>query len=243
PICNMNQFMSKTWAKHLNHLFDSPEYNSILQELHKIKFYPPPEDVFRFSIYFDIEKTKVVIIGQDPYHNEGQAMGLAFSVKENMKIPPSLRNIYKEVYKKEKILINTHNYELERLRLEKWISSKHNENVFAYNGCLIRWARQGVLLLNGSLTVQKNKPGSHMKLWENFTNEIIKKINDLSKNTVFLLWGNYAKKKKDFIDQGKHKILEAGHPSPFSAKYFFGCNHFELANEYLKIHGKKEIQW
>ncbi|KAG0434158.1 Uracil-DNA glycosylase 2 [Dictyocoela muelleri] len=244
-ICNLKQFMSENWLLHLNHLFDTDDYNLIIQELHKNKFYPVPENVFRFSKYFDLEDTKVVIIGQDPYHNEGQAMGLAFSVDKNVKIPPSLINIYKEVYKcqvRQKLDFRTKQNVYNCI--DQWINNvKKEDKIITYNGSLIRWAQQGVLLLNGSLTVQKHKPGSHMKMWEKFTDEIIKKINEKCKNTVFLLWGNYAKKKSQFIDKNKHKVLEAGHPSPFSVKKFLGCNHFELTNEYLKIHGKDEILW
>ena len=163
---------------------------------------------------------KVVIIGQDPYHGEGQANGLCFAVSENVSIPPSLRNIYKE------------------------IKSDLDTDCLP-TGDLSRWARQGVLLLNTTLTVRANTPGSHQgKGWEEFTDEVIKKLSDEKEHIVFILWGNYAKKKGKIIDRKKHLVLESAHPSPFSAHSgFFGCKHFSKTNTYLKKWGKVKIEW
>lgn len=184
--------------------------------------YPPKELIFAAFDYCNFADLKVVIIGQDPYHVEGEANGLCFSVNENMKIPPSLRNIFREL-----------NSDLDSLFLP---SSRNLE----------RWAEQGVLLLNATLTVQKDKPNSHKHLnWGKFTDTVIQEISDKKSNVVFLLWGNFAHKKGLKIDRTKHLVLESGHPSPMSANQgkWFGNKHFSKTNDYLKSNGIQEINW
>ncbi|MGD9901182.1 MAG: uracil-DNA glycosylase [Spirochaetales bacterium] len=182
--------------------------------------YPPKEEVFSALNLLKLSNIKVVIIGQDPYHQKGQAQGLCFSVKDGVQIPPSLQNIYKEL----------------------------NTDLGCYipnTGNLTKWARQGVLLLNTVLTVEDSKPNSHrFKGWENFTLEIIKKVNAQNNRLVFLLWGNNAKDFKQYIDLKKHLVLTAPHPSPLSAySGFMGCKHFSKTNEFLKVNGQKIIDW
>lgn len=181
-------------------------------------FYPPPELVFNAFNHFNFADLKVVILGQDPYINEGEAMGLAFSVPNGIKIPPSLVNIYKEI---------------------KTDLGKESPK----SGDLTRWVNQGILLLNSALTVKCGKSNSHQTYWIDYTDKLIKYISDHSKNIVFILWGNNAKSKKKYIDKTKHLILESGHPSPLSYQYFEGNHHFSKCNEYLKKIGKKEIDW
>jgi uracil-DNA glycosylase len=168
----------------------------------------------------------VVILGQDPYHGEGQAEGLCFSVPRGVKLPPSLQNIFKEL-------------------ASDLQDKKYLENIEKRSGHLAKWGKQGVFLLNSVLTVEEGKPGSHAnKGWETFTDEVIKKISEHKTGVVFLLWGNYAIKKKSLIDQRKHFVLTAPHPSPFSAHTgFFGCKHFSKTNEILKKQGKSEVDW
>ncbi len=182
--------------------------------------FPAEENIFRAFSKTSLAEVKVVILGQDPYHGPNQANGLAFSVSSDMKLPPSLKNIYKELQQD----INGQFYQL---------------------GDLTPWAEQGVLLLNATLTVNKSKPGSHQKQgWERFTDAVIKQLSNEKKHIVFLLWGNYARAKKVLIDESKHLVLEAAHPSPFSAhRGFFGTNHFSKTNEYLHKNGKSEINW
>src|SRR5574344_1422156 len=183
--------------------------------------YPKGKDIFNAFSYAPFEKLKVVIIGQDPYHEENQAMGLSFSVPVGVQIPPSLRNIYKEL----------------SLEIPGFTIPDH--------GNLIPWARQGVLLLNACLTVEEGKPLSHQKIgWEQFTDGVIKAINDKCENLVFMLWGNPAQQKGACIDANKHLVLKCAHPSPLSAsRGFFGCHHFSKANQYLIAHHKKPIDW
>lgn len=183
--------------------------------------YPSPKDVFRAFDMCPFDKAKVVIIGQDPYHGHKQANGLCFAVHEGITVPPSLKNIFKEI--------------------ESDLGIKPDVT----NGDLTRWAEQGVLLLNATLTVRANTPGSHQdKGWEEFTDAAIRKLSDEREHLVFILWGNYAKKKGAVIDRTKHLVLEAQHPSPFSAyNGFFGCKHFSKTNEYLREHGLDEINW
>lgn len=166
------------------------------------------------------EKIKVVILGQDPYHGVGEAHGLAFSVGKNVKVPPSLQNIYKELNRDLGLKIPN-------------------------NGFLLKWAKQGVLLLNSTLTVQKDKPGSHQnKGWETFTDNVIKAINEKEEPVVFMLWGNFAKSKASLITNPKHLVLMSSHPSPFSVKYGFeGCSHFSKANKFLEENGIEPIDW
>lgn len=182
--------------------------------------FPKRENIFRAFKLTEYDKVKVVILGQDPYHDVNQANGLAFSVNEGVKLPPSLVNIYKEI---------TNEY----------------GGVIPKNGDLESWAKQGVLLLNTVLTVRAHMPNSHKnKGWETFTDEVIRKLNDKSKPIVFLLWGNNAKRKKSLIDTNKHYVLESVHPSPLSShRGFFGCNHFIKVNEILNYLNEGEIKW
>jgi uracil-DNA glycosylase len=182
--------------------------------------FPQPTQVFKAFELCPFPAVKVVILGQDPYHGAGQAHGLAFSVPEDIAIPPSLRNIYKELENDVKITTPS-------------------------SGNLEHWARQGVLLLNATLTVEASNPGSHQSYgWETFTNAVIKNIAIEKEHIVFLLWGASAIKKKVLIDESKHLVLTAPHPSPLSAhRGFFGCKHFSTTNSYLKQNGLSEIIW
>lgn len=182
--------------------------------------YPPMEDIYNALKITDYNDAKAVILGQDPYHGEGEAHGLAFSVKKGVKIPPSLLNIYKELHNS----------------LGCYIPN---------NGYLEKWARQGVLLLNTALTVRKDIANSHSgKGWELLTDFIIKELNKREKPMVFMLWGNNAKSKAWFIDSNKHLVLTSVHPSPLSAsRGFFGCNHFKKANDFLVKNGQTAIDW
>jgi uracil-DNA glycosylase len=216
--------LDKSWTKILKPEFNADYYQNLLefvkQERKKTTVYPKITDIFRAFKTTPFESIKVVIIGQDPYHGEGQAHGLSFSVEDGIKLPPSLKNIFKELHADVGCTIPE-------------------------NGNLYKWAEQGVLLLNSVLTVEKSKPGSHRNQgWETFTDNIIKKISEKRSNIVFLLWGNYAIEKENLIDSQKHCILKAPHPSPFSAyQGFFGCKHFSKTNEYLEKGGMNEINW
>jgi len=192
------------------------------KQAHKT-IYPASENIFSAFHCTPFKNIKVVIIGQDPYHGENQAHGMSFSVpKSQEKIPPSLKNIFKEIS-----------------------SEFPNENFIPTNGNLEYLAKQGVFLLNTTLTVEVHKAGSHQKKgWEIFTDAVIQTLSEKNKNIVFLLWGSFAQKKSLLIDETKHCILNAPHPSPLSAyRGFFGCNHFVEANEYLRKHNKSEIDW
>jgi uracil-DNA glycosylase len=181
--------------------------------------YPAGGLIFNAFDTTPFQDVKVVILGQDPYHNPGEAMGLSFSVPQGIKTPPSLQNIYKEINADLALSIPTH-------------------------GDLTSWAEQGVFLLNAILTVEKNLPASHQKIgWQFFTDAIIKKLSTERAGIVFMLWGNFAKKKKELIDTSKHLVLEAAHPSPLAGGAFFGCKHFSQANDYLKKNGAKTIDW
>ncbi|WP_101772690.1 uracil-DNA glycosylase [Peptostreptococcus faecalis] len=184
------------------------------------KIFPQMNDIFNALKITSYKDTRVVILGQDPYHNDGQAHGLAFSVKPGIKSPPSLNNIFKEL-------------------------SNELGCYIPNNGCLNSWAQQGVLLLNTALTVRAHEANSHSgKGWEILTDNIIKKLNDRDKSVIFILWGANARNKKKIIDSSRHFILEAPHPSPLSAhRGFFGCNHFAQTNEYLVKNGEKKIDW
>jgi uracil-DNA glycosylase len=216
--------IAPSWKSKLDSEFQKPYFEQLIQfvkqEYQHNTVYPPGKEIFRAFDYVDFNDLKVVIIGQDPYHGPGQANGLCFSVHEGVSIPPSLKNIFKEI----------------QHDLGKPIPK---------NGELERWARQGVLLLNATLTVRASSPGSHQnKGWESFTDAVIRKISDEKSNIVFLLWGAYAQKKGEIIDRNKHLVLMSAHPSPFSAdRGFFGCKHFSKTNEYLKSKGIKEIDW
>lgn len=208
----LSQEFNKKYFKELEHFVD--------QERCDYNIFPNEENVFRAFDLCPFDKLKVVIIGQDPYHGLGQANGLCFSVNDGVKLPPSLKNIYKEL-KSDLDLDLTH------------------------SGNLDFWAEQGVLLLNATLTVREKVPGSHQKKgWEQFTDSIIKKINETKKNVVFLLWGAYAQKKCENIDEEVHLIIKSSHPSPFSVhKGFFGSKPFSKTNEYLTSTGQKPIDW
>ena len=182
--------------------------------------YPSMFDIYNSLKFTDYDDVKIVILGQDPYHGEGEAHGLAFSVKQGIAIPPSLQNIYKELHNS----------------LGCYIPN---------NGYLKKWADQGVLLLNTSLTVRKDMANSHRgKGWETFTDQVIKLLNKREKQVIFMLWGKNAKEKSWLIDRTRHAVLTAAHPSPLSAsRGFFGCNHFAFANEILKNNGQTPIDW
>lgn len=213
-----------SWKRALREEFEKPYFGTLTRfvrgEYAKRTVYPPPKDIFRAFDRCPFEKVKVVILGQDPYHGHGQANGLCFAVGERVPVPPSLQNIFKEIHSDLGIMPHQ-------------------------SGDLTRWAEQGVLLLNATLTVRANTPGSHQrKGWEEFTDAAIRALSQEREHIIFLLWGNYAKNKGAVIDRTKHLVLEAAHPSPFSADNgFFGCRHFSQANRYLKEHGLREINW
>ncbi|MFO8054117.1 MAG: uracil-DNA glycosylase [Bacteroidales bacterium] len=192
----------------------------VIRERQKHRVYPPGGEIFSAFNTTPFDKVKVIILGQDPYHGPGQAHGLCFSVPQGIPFPPSLRNIFKE------------------LRLEFGTG-------LPANGDLNSWAEQGVFLLNATLTVRARQAGSHQgKGWETFTNAVISCLSTYRSNLVFLLWGSFARAKKNLINPTKHHILEAPHPSPLSAhKGFFGCNHFIKTNEILEKQGQKPINW
>jgi uracil-DNA glycosylase len=220
----MDVKIASTWKERLSAQFEQPYFhdltNFVKQEYLTGVVYPPGKEIFRAFDRCDFNAIKVVIIGQDPYHGPGQANGLCFSVRDGVRLPPSLVNIFKEIQKD----------------LGKPIPS---------SGDLERWADQGVLLLNATLTVRAGTPGSHQnKGWETFTDAIIKTISDEKENVVFLLWGAYAQKKGEVIDRSKHLVLMSAHPSPFSAdRGFFGSKPFSKTNGYLKSKGIPEIDW
>lgn len=205
--------------------FEKPYFKDLMSfvnfEYKNYTCYPPKEEIFAAFNHCAFDNIKVVIIGQDPYHGPDQANGLCFSVHDPIPFPPSLKNIFKE------------------------IQQDLNQSV-PISGNLERWAKQGVLLLNATLTVRKGEAGSHQnKGWEAFTDAVIQKIAANHPNIIFMLWGGYAKKKGVKIDRNKHQILESGHPSPLSANkgHWFGNKHFSQSNAYLKSIGKKEIIW
>ncbi|MFT5997937.1 MAG: uracil-DNA glycosylase [Neolewinella sp.] len=214
-----------SWKAALSDEFGKPYFKMLTAFLKTEKaeeklIYPLGSEIFNAYDTTPIEDVKVVILGQDPYHNPGQAMGLSFSVPKGTQIPPSLRNIYKELNTSLDIAPADH-------------------------GDLTKWAEQGVFLLNAMLTVERNQPGSHQRSgWQYFTDASIKAISDQREHVVFMLWGAFAQKKAVLIDAEKHLVLESPHPSPFSAhRGFFGNNHFVLANEYLVKHGREPINW
>jgi len=225
-ISQLNIFSSLQgdWKKTLRSELEK-EYivslNELLTEKRESKkiIYPEQKNIFSCMNMTPFKAVKVVILGQDPYHQDGQANGLSFSVNSGMTIPPSLKNIYKEIL-------------------------KSTGNLKSSDGSLVKWAQQGVLLLNSVLTVEEGSPGSHINIgWEKFTDKIISKLDESDK-LVFMLWGKYASKKSSFIDRSKHLVLESPHPSPLSAyKGFFGNNHFLKCNEFLKANDLKEIIW
>lgn len=192
----------------------------LVQEYRSKTIYPKAEDIFKAFQWTSYQKAKIVLLGQDPYHGEGQAHGLSFSVPKGQRIPPSLLNMYKELRDSLGCDIPKH-------------------------GCLEKWAKQGVLLLNSSLTVVAGEASSHSNIgWEIFTDHVIQMLNRREDPLIFILWGNHAKKKKKWIDQKRHFVLEGVHPSPLSAsRGFFGCGHFQEANQILGELGKAEIDW
>ncbi|WP_294961822.1 uracil-DNA glycosylase [uncultured Flavobacterium sp.] len=218
--------LAQDWQIVLKDEIEKPYFKELMialdQEYDTHTCYPPAELIFSAFDNCSFEALKVVIIGQDPYHGEGEANGLSFSVNDNVKIPPSLRNIFKE------------------------INTDFDSIFMPTSGNLENWARQGVLLLNASLTVRKDSPNSHKHLkWNHFTDAVIQAISDKKKNVVFLLWGSFAQKKGSKIDRSKHFVLESGHPSPMSANQgkWFGNKHFSQTNDFLKSKGLKEIEW
>jgi uracil-DNA glycosylase len=212
-----------SWAAQLTSEMEKPYFQKMLafldEELATQTVYPPQSLIFNAFEKCPFDKVKVVIIGQDPYHGQGQANGLCFSVNDAIKIPPSLRNIFKEIQTDLGTSIPT-------------------------SGNLERWAEQGVLLLNAILTVRASQAASHReKGWELFTDAVIQLLCEKKSNLVFLLWGNYAQQKGKIVDRNKHHILQAAHPSPLSAKLFFGNCHFSQTNKYLEQQGKTPIEW
>ncbi len=216
--------IEESWKQVLLPEFNKPYFvnlkNFLVEEKKKYVVYPAGPNIFNAFAYTPFDKVKVVIIGQDPYHGPGQAHGLSFSVPEGVQKPPSLVNIFKEIHSD----------------LGKEIPESGN---------LERWARQGVMLLNATLTVRANQAGSHQKKgWEQFTDSVIKTISDKKTGVVFLLWGRFAQDKASLIDASKHFVLKAAHPSPLSAyNGFFGCKHFSLTNEILQAQGEIPIDW
>lgn len=220
----MNVKIHPSWKNLLQEEFEKDYFKALVEfvkeEYQNYDIYPPGPEIFRAFELCPFDEVKVVIIGQDPYHGQGQANGLCFSVRDNVRIPPSLQNIYKEIHSD----------------LGKPIPE---------DGDLDRWARQGVLLLNATLTVRAKTPGSHQdKGWEEFTDAVIKLVSQKKESIVFLLWGSYAQRKGQIIDEAKHKVLKSPHPSPFSAhRGFFGNKHFSQTNTYLKSKKKEPIDW
>jgi uracil-DNA glycosylase len=213
-----------SWKATLNNEFEKPYFGQLTEfvksEYLQHRVFPPGKEIFNAFDLCPFDSLKVVIIGQDPYHGPGQAHGLCFSVKEGIDLPPSLKNIFKEIHNDLSIAIPK-------------------------TGDLSRWAKQGVLLLNATLTVRAHLAGSHQKKgWETFTDEVIRSVSQKKHNVVFLLWGAYAQQKKELIDQSKHMILESVHPSPLSAsRGFFGNHHFSRANQFLQSKGLTPINW
>lgn len=216
--------IEESWKQVLQSEFDKPYFADLVQFVKtayaKGKIYPPAPLIFNAFDQCPFDDVKVVIIGQDPYHGPGQAHGLCFSVNDGVAFPPSLINIFKEIERDLNIALPT-------------------------SGNLTRWANQGVLLLNATLTVQAHQAGSHQgKGWETFTDAVIKTLAEQKTDLVFMLWGSYAQRKGAYIDSQKHLVLKTVHPSPLSAyRGFIGCGHFSAANGFLRARGKQEIKW
>lgn len=214
-----------SWKRALHAEFDKQYFKDLTvfvkDQYASTDVFPHPKNIFNAFALTPFDQVKVVILGQDPYHGKGQAHGLSFSVQDGIRVPPSLRNIYTEIKTDLGITPN------------------------ASSGDLTRWASQGVLLLNATLTVEKGNPGSHQgQGWEQFTDAVIQSLSDSDNHIVFILWGNYARAKGAKIDRTKHLVIESAHPSPFSAHSgFFGSRPFSSANAYLRAHGTEEIDW
>jgi uracil-DNA glycosylase len=221
--------LEPSWKQALGAEFDKA-YMHDLREFLKLEkqadktIYPPGDEIFRALDLTPLPDVNVVVIGQDPYHGPGQAHGLCFSVQRGVRQPPSLKNIFKEIRREFADAAN-------RLDGER--------------GCLEPWSRQGVLLLNAVLTVERGQAGSHQgRGWESFTDAVVEVLNRERRHLVFLLWGSYAQKKAAMVDRNQHLVLSAPHPSPLSAhRGFFGCDHFRAANEYLEAHGREAVDW
>ncbi|MBK8846866.1 MAG: uracil-DNA glycosylase [Bacteroidetes bacterium] len=219
----MNVMIEPTWKQVLHEEFDKPYFLHLVEFLKQEKsqyiIYPPGNKIFAAFNYAPFDKVKVVILGQDPYHGQGQANGLCFSVERGVAKPPSLQNIFKELNTDVGAAIPLH-------------------------GDLQAWAKQGVLLLNAILTVRANQAASHQqKGWETFTDTVIQKLSEQRSGLVFMLWGNFAKQKAVLIDSNKHHVLMAAHPSPLARGAFFGCKHFSTANQFLSEQGQPPINW
>ena len=219
----MNVKIEESWKQHIGEEFDKQYFvdltNFVKEEYLRTPCYPPGRLIFNAFNLCPFDDVKVVIIGQDPYHEPGQAMGLSFSVPDGMPAPPSLKNIFKEIESDLGIVMSG------RPNLEKW-------------------AEQGVLLLNSILTVRGGEAASHSGIgWQQFTDAVIRYISDNLEGVVFLLWGNYARSKKDLIDTSRHHVLEAAHPSPLARGAFFGCRHFSMTNNILLSEGRTPIDW
>lgn len=216
--------IENSWKSALADEFGKPYFASLVRFLHEEKasgkkIFPPGSQIFKAFELTPVSQVKVVILGQDPYHGLGQAHGLSFSVPDGIPAPPSLKNIFKEI----------------ETDLGICMSGYPN---------LEKWARQGVLLLNAVLTVRSGEAASHSKIgWQEFTDAVIKYISDNCEGVVFMLWGNFARTKRDLIDHSRHHVLEAAHPSPLARGAFFGCRHFSQANNLLMASGKAPIDW
>ena len=216
--------IEKSWKEALAAEFEKDYFAALVEYLHREKregkvIFPPGKDIFRAFELTPLDSLKVVILGQDPYHGRGQAMGLSFSVPDGVPAPPSLKNIFREI----------------ETDLGVKMSGRTN---------LEKWAEQGVLLLNAILTVREGAAASHSSIgWENFTDAVIRTISERCEGVVFMLWGNFARSKKALIDGSRHLILEAAHPSPLARGAFFGCRHFSAANSYLESRGRSGIDW
>jgi len=219
-----NVKIEASWKAALADEFSKPYFQSLITFLRAEKaagkkIYPPGSLIFNAFDTTPFEEVKVVVLGQDPYHNPGEAMGLSFSVPKGSRVPPSLKNIYKELYEDVKANPPQH-------------------------GDLSEWSAQGVFLLNAMLTVEHKKAGSHRKSgWQDFTDAVIKKLSEERSGLVFMLWGNFAKSKSELIDASKHLVLKASHPSPLGRGAYFGSKHFSQANTYLEANGLDPIDW